>query len=108
MAKAGVGNNFDLQAPKIYNPCRVDEMKIIIKKVFGVILIIVGLLALLTPLTPGSWLALIGMELLGIRMFFFKKFLSEKHRTAAEKFIQKLKFKSKQRHANKPDAKKPQ
>jgi hypothetical protein len=83
-------------------------MKVIIKKIIGVILIIVGLLALLTPLTPGSWLALIGMELLGIRMFFFKKFLSEKQRTAAEKFMQKLKFKSPKRHTNKPDAKKTQ
>jgi len=35
-------------------------MKTIIKKVLGVILIIIGVFALLTPLTPGSWLALIG------------------------------------------------
>ena len=83
-------------------------MKSILKKVLGVILIVVGLAALLTPLTPGSWLALIGMELLGIRILFFKKFLSEKQRTAAEKFMQKLKFKSKQRHKNKPDEKKSQ
>lgn len=40
-------------------------MKSIFKKILGVILIIVGLTALLTPLTPGSWLALIGLELLG-------------------------------------------
>jgi len=43
-------------------------MKNIAKKTIGVILIIVGLLALLTPLTPGSWLALIGLEMLGIRL----------------------------------------
>ncbi len=40
-------------------------MKSILKKILGVILIILGLAALLTPLTPGSWLALIGLELLG-------------------------------------------
>ena len=40
-------------------------LKNIIKKTVGVILIIVGLFALLTPLTPGSWLALIGLQLLG-------------------------------------------
>jgi uncharacterized protein YqgC (DUF456 family) len=34
----------------------------------GVICIIVGFLALITPLTPGSWLILVGFELLGIRM----------------------------------------
>ena len=39
-----------------------------VKKVVGVILIIVGVLAFLTPLTPGSWLALIGFELLGVRL----------------------------------------
>lgn len=65
-------------------------MKVIIKKTIGVILIIVGLLALFTPLTPGSWLALIGMELLGIRMFFFKKFLNDKQRAALERYMKKF------------------
>ena len=40
-------------------------LKNIIKKTIGVILIIVGLFALLTPLTPGSWLALIGLQMVG-------------------------------------------
>lgn len=40
-------------------------LKNILKKTIGVILIIIGLVALFTPLTPGSWLALIGLELLG-------------------------------------------
>ncbi len=44
-----------------------------IKEVVGVILILVGLAALFTPLTPGSWLAIIGLELLGIRILFFDK-----------------------------------
>ncbi len=38
------------------------------KKALGVILIIIGLAALVTPLTPGAWLALAGLELLGIRL----------------------------------------
>ena len=46
----------------------------IIKKAVGVILILVGLAALVTPLTPGSWLAIIGVELLGVRILFFDKF----------------------------------
>ena len=45
-----------------------------LKKVIGVILILAGLAALITPLTPGSWLAIIGLELLGIRILFFDKF----------------------------------
>ncbi|MSU45233.1 MAG: hypothetical protein EXS47_01215 [Candidatus Zambryskibacteria bacterium] len=44
------------------------------KKVVGVILILVGLAAFFTPLTPGSWLAIIGLELLGVRILFFDKF----------------------------------
>ena len=44
-----------------------------IKKVVGVILILIGLAALFTPLTPGSWLAIIGLELLGMRILFFDK-----------------------------------
>ncbi len=39
-----------------------------IKKGVGVILILLGLAAFVTPLTPGSWLAFIGLELLGVRV----------------------------------------
>jgi uncharacterized membrane protein HdeD (DUF308 family) len=42
-------------------------------KAIGVILIVLGVLALITPLTPGSWLALIGMEFLEIRSAFLEK-----------------------------------
>ncbi|MGC9059327.1 MAG: hypothetical protein ACP5H3_02920 [Candidatus Aenigmatarchaeota archaeon] len=45
-----------------------------IKKIVGVILIIVGLAALFTPFTPGSGLAIIGFELLGARPLLFNKF----------------------------------
>lgn len=47
------------------------------KKILGAVLVFFGLLALVTPLTPGSWLAVIGLELLGVRILFFdnvKKF----------------------------------
>ncbi len=44
-----------------------------IKKVAGVILILVGLIVLITPFTPGSWLIFIGLELLGIRILFLDK-----------------------------------
>ncbi len=39
----------------------------------GIILILVGLFALITPFTPGTWLALIGFELLNIHFLFLKK-----------------------------------
>ena len=69
-------------------------MKTIIKKTIGVILIIVGIAAFVTPATPGSWLALIGMELLGIHLVFFNRFLSEKQRAALRRFRAKLGIKS--------------
>jgi membrane protein implicated in regulation of membrane protease activity len=40
-------------------------VKNILKKTIGVILIVWGLIALVTPLTPGSWLAIIGLQMLG-------------------------------------------
>lgn len=43
------------------------------KKILGALLVFLGFLALITPLTPGSWLAVIGLELLGIRVLFFDK-----------------------------------
>lgn len=43
------------------------------KKAIGIILIILGLAALVTPLTPGSWLIFIGLEMIGIRILFWEK-----------------------------------
>lgn len=45
----------------------------LIKKIVGILLILIGLLALFTPLTPGSWLAFVGLELIGIRLAFVEK-----------------------------------
>ena len=44
-----------------------------IKKIIGVVLVFVGLAALLTPFTPGSWLILIGLDLLGLRFLLWDK-----------------------------------
>jgi hypothetical protein len=51
-------------------------MKKAFRIVLGVLLIIVGLVMLVTPATPGSWLALIGLEMLGIRLLVQRKVLS--------------------------------
>lgn len=55
-----------------------------IKKVIGVILILGGLAALFTPFTPGSWIAIIGLELLGVRILFFDPL--RRHLSEASKF----------------------
>ena len=80
-------------------------MKIIVKKTIGLILIIIGLAALFTPLTPGSWLALIGLELLGIRHWVFRTFLNERQRAAAERFMVKIKSKFRKKTADRPGQK---
>ncbi|HON90280.1 MAG TPA: hypothetical protein PKZ07_01830 [Sedimentisphaerales bacterium] len=43
-------------------------MRTVTRKIVGVILVLLGLAALLTPLSPGSWLILIGLEFLGLRI----------------------------------------
>jgi len=63
----------------------------------GVVLIVVGVLALLTPFTPGSWLALIGLEILGVRLFLQRKLLSaipEKYRRKVRDLLDKAARKS--------------
>jgi len=48
-------------------------MRRYVKKPLGVVLVIVGFLALVTPFSPGSWLILIGFELLGLRFLLEDK-----------------------------------
>jgi len=44
-----------------------------LRKFSGFALIVIGVIALFTPLTPGSWLIFVGMEILGFRMLFWDK-----------------------------------
>ena len=46
------------------------------KQVIGVILIVLGFLALVTPATPGSWLILLGLEFLGLRLLLSDRLLT--------------------------------
>jgi len=41
--------------------------------ILGIVLIILGVAAALTPFSPGSWLALIGLEILGLRIVWLSK-----------------------------------
>jgi hypothetical protein len=72
-------------------------MKSVRRKTLGVILIIMGFLALVTPFTPGSWLILIGFELVGLRLllkgrlrFLFKGKLGRKLRHLVGKVMRKF------------------
>ena len=42
------------------------SMFIILKRILGILLLIIGIVALVTPLTPGAWLIFVGLELLGL------------------------------------------
>lgn len=62
-------------------------MKKVVKKSIGIICIVLGFLALITPLTPGSWLILIGLEILGLGFLLdgrFSRFLKGKHKGQSE------------------------
>ena len=52
------------------------KMRRALRIILGIVLIIIGVFALVTPLSPGSWLALIGLEILGLRILFQRKLLS--------------------------------
>jgi len=72
-------------------------MKNVVKKVIGVALIIVGLVALVTPFSPGSWLALIGLELLGFGILLEKWLLplfKPRHRQKLQQLLRKFRRKT--------------
>lgn len=47
------------------------------RKPVAIVLIVIGFLALVTPFTPGSWLAFIGLELLGWRFLFPRRYMNK-------------------------------
>ncbi|MDO8523473.1 MAG: PGPGW domain-containing protein [bacterium] len=56
-----------------------------LKKIIGVLAIIVGVLALVTPFTPGAWLIFVGLGLLGVRILFWEKLKARLARTPRPK-----------------------
>lgn len=46
----------------------------ILRKVFGVILILVGITGIVLPILPGWILIFVGLELIGLQLVFFDKF----------------------------------
>ena len=62
-------------------------MLYVLRITLGVLLVLVGLFALVTPLTPGAWLGLIGLEMLGLGFIIPAKIrnLWKKERKEAQK-----------------------
>jgi len=48
-------------------------MKKVVRKILGVLAIILGIIGALFPVLPGWWLIFIGLELLGLRLLFQDK-----------------------------------
>lgn len=71
-------------------------MKRYLKKALGIILIILGFLALITPCSPGSWLILVGLEFLGLGFLLEDKlpaFLKSRHKSRLGNLLKKMKRK---------------
>ena len=69
-----------------------QDMLRIARIALGIVLMVLGVAALLTPFTPGSWLALIGLELLGLRLVFQRKLLSwlpQKYRARVKDILER-------------------
>ena len=45
------------------------------KRVVGIVLIIAGIVAMIMPIVPGLFLLVIGLEIYGIRLLFFDRFI---------------------------------
>lgn len=61
-----------------------------LKLTAGVMLIAIGFLALVTPLTPGAWLMFVGLELIGIRLTAWdrvKEWIKERRERFARKNV---------------------
>ncbi|MBN2129772.1 MAG: hypothetical protein JW741_09760 [Sedimentisphaerales bacterium] len=68
-------------------------MKRAIKTTVGVVLIALGFLALITPLSPGSWLILVGLEVLGLRILLERRlrlFAAARPGSASARIIRKV------------------
>ncbi len=50
-----------------------------LRKTVGILLIAFGVFGMIMPIVPGAVLALVGLELIGIRLAFFDRFFPGRH-----------------------------
>jgi uncharacterized protein YqgC (DUF456 family) len=58
------------------------------RKIAGIVLIVLGVLALVTPLTPGAWLIFIGLELIGVKLIAWDRLKRWRLKRKAAKEVQ--------------------
>ena len=66
--------------------------KTILRRLIGVLLILLGFLFYLIPFLPGTWAIVLGLEILGIRLLVQDKI---KERARRSKFMQKISWRKK-------------
>ncbi len=54
-----------------------------LRKTVGILLITFGVFGMIMPIVPGAVLALVGLELIGIRLAFFDRFFPGRQTPAA-------------------------
>ena len=59
----------------------------ILRIVIGIVLVVFGVFALVTPLTPGAWLGFIGLEMLGFGFLIPKKLRDLWEESSAKSWI---------------------
>lgn len=50
-----------------------DQLKTTLKRIFGIFLIVVGILGMILPILPGVWLIPVGLQLLGWKLVINRK-----------------------------------
>jgi uncharacterized protein YqgC (DUF456 family) len=50
-----------------------EQMKLTLKRIVGILLIVVGILGMILPIMPGVWLIPVGLQLLGWRLVINRK-----------------------------------
>ena len=50
-----------------------EQMKATLKRITGILLIVVGILGMILPILPGVWLIPLGLQLLGWRLVINRK-----------------------------------
>lgn len=58
-----------------------------LKKTVGWVLVVVGFVALVTPLTPGGFLLIIGLEFVGVKVVFLDRLFKRKEVLPAKQTV---------------------
>jgi hypothetical protein len=80
----------------IFSACYTLSMLLFTaKKILGILCLAIGLFALVTPLTPGSWLIFVGIELLGLTFLLPRRIREPWEKLKAKLLLRLRRFRAK-------------